>query len=99
MASGNKKIANRLEKLTAGLDEHFGENTKSEHSKFSYNSFRHPEKNQIHPNLYKFEIVSELNNGPVFSFWSQPKTFEWNFNQKNRSQDCQDERNILRKEK
>ena len=51
------------------------------------------------PNLYQFETVSssrfaDQTTGPVFSFWTQPKQFDWNFEQKNREQVLKQERNI-----
>ena len=39
-------------------------------------------------NLYQFELIggssksTDTNTDPVFSFWTQPKKFDWNFNQK-----------------
>ena len=86
--------------MTTRSNEHFGETTKSVHSKFSFDSFSHLENPERNPNLYKFEIVSGISRstksktGPVFSFWTQSKTFEWDFHQKNRSQDCQEEVNV-----
>jgi hypothetical protein len=105
MAFKNKNNAQGIEKLTGGSNDNFGENTKSEHNIFSFNSFSNPENYQRNPNLYQFEIVSGIsrstktNTGPVFSFWTQSKTFEWNFHQKNRSHDSQEEVNVWLKEK
>ena len=55
---------------------------------FGENSERHSARSKLNDNLYKFEIecgtsnFAEPTNGPIFSFWSHSKTFQWNFNKK-----------------
>ena len=55
---------------------------------FGENSERNSAISKLNHNLYKFEIecgiskFAEPTSGPIFSFWSQSKTFQWNFNKK-----------------
>ena len=92
----SKKNKTGLEKLTRGPNEMFGENSKSVPNIFSFNEIgkqdtlsSHSDMYQKNPKLYQFEMdsccsrSSESNTFLVFSFWTQPKKFDWNFNQKN----------------
>eukprot|EP00092_Neocalanus_flemingeri_P089150 GFUD01112778.1.p1 GENE.GFUD01112778.1~~GFUD01112778.1.p1 ORF type:complete len:105 (+),score=22.29 GFUD01112778.1:20-334(+) len=48
-------------------------------------SYPNAETPQSNLNIYRFEMVGEssgskeTSTGPVLSFWTQPKQFEWNF--------------------
>ena len=86
------------DKFTTGLNENCKESRTKAKKTFSYNTniLKAPGTSQsttmnnisTNPHLYQFEIISNNSksntskSGPVFSFWSQPKPFEWNFQPK-----------------
>ena len=88
-----KKTTKCMESVTTGPSD------KGSLKKCSYNtglknisyeapySFPHTEVHPTNSSLYTFEMTCDTTStatGPTFSFWTQPKSFDWNFGQSGR---------------
>ena len=88
----NKKFS-----YNAGLFEAIGMEKSSVQKTSSCSISNMSEKN---PNLYQYEIVNgssrstDSRTGLIFSFWTESKKFDWNFDEKYRRTICQDKRNV-----